>query len=187
MVKYGTAMRVKNLARTGWMLRGIPPSDSETVSSHIFEVVFLSMLIADKLGEAGVRTDVLKIVRMALLHDILEGVTGDIAKNVKDSIANPAQLEEEAVRELEIAGYSDILKELSEGRSLESVIVKLCDNVATLLQGIRYLNKGYTSVLDIVESTKEKVETILESAPVPDEAREVLKNLITKLVVSEEL
>lgn len=187
MVKYGSAMRVKNLARTGWMLRGIPPSDSETVGSHIFEVVFLSMLVADKLNEAGIQVDTLRVMRMALLHDILESVTGDIVKKVKSSMANSTQLEEEAIRELEITNYSDVLKELNEGKSLESLVVKLCDNIATLLQGIRYLNKGYTSVLDIVESTKERIGTALEAASISEEARNVLKSLVTKLVVSEEL
>lgn len=187
MVKHGVAMKVKNLARTGWMLRGIPPSDSETVGSHIFEVTFLSMLIADKLSEAGIHIDTLRTMRIALLHDILESVTGDIVKNVKGSIVNSTQLEEEAIRELEITNYSDILKELNEGKSLESLVVKLCDNIATLLQGIRYLNKGYTSVLDIVESTKERIENILETAPMPEEARDILKSLTTKLIVSEEL
>ncbi|MEM1917584.1 MAG: HD domain-containing protein, partial [Sulfolobales archaeon] len=80
MVRYGLAMRVKNIARTGWMMRGIPPSDSETVGSHSFEVAFLSMLIADRLTSIGVTVDVSKILRLALLHDLTESVIGDIVR-----------------------------------------------------------------------------------------------------------
>ncbi|MEM1962743.1 MAG: HD family hydrolase [Sulfolobales archaeon] len=187
MVRYGLAMRVKNIARTGWMMRGIPPSDSETVGSHSFEVAFLSMLIADRLTSIGVTVDVSKILRLALLHDLTESVIGDIVRAVKESISGSQQLEERAIRELGMDNYVDIYQELLEGKSLEAILIKICDNLATLLQGLRYLSKGYTSVIDIVESTKQRIEEILKSETLSEEARRVISDLIMKLVVSEEL
>ncbi len=180
-------MRVKNIARTGWMMRGIPPSDSETVGSHSFEVAFLSMLIADRLTSIGVTVDVSKILRLALLHDLTESVIGDIVRAVKESISGSQQLEERAIRELGMDNYVDIYQELLEGKSLEAILIKICDNLATLLQGLRYLSKGYTSVIDIVESTKQRIEEILKSETLSEEARRVISDLIMKLVVSEEL
>ncbi|MCX8208590.1 MAG: HD family hydrolase [Sulfolobales archaeon] len=180
-------MRVKNIARSGWMIRGVPPSDSETVSSHIFEVAFLSMLIADRLRGIGVEVDVSKVVKLALIHDIAESVIGDIVRSVKEYIANSRLLEEKALRELGMESYLDLHQELAEGRSLESVIVRICDNLATLLQGLRYFNKGYTSVIDLVNSTKSRLDEILKSEQVPEEARRVLNEVIAKLVISEEL
>ncbi|MEM0066231.1 MAG: HD family hydrolase [Sulfolobales archaeon] len=187
MVRYGLAMRVKNIARTGWMMRGIPPSDSETVGSHSFEVAFLSMLIADRLTSIGVTVDVSKILRLALLHDLTESVIGDIVRAVKESISGSQQLEERAIRELGMDNYVDIYQELLEGKSLEAILIKICDNLATLLQGLRYLSKGYTSVIDIVESTKQRIEEILKSETLSEEARRVISDSIMKLMVSEEL
>ncbi|MEM4921705.1 MAG: HD family hydrolase [Sulfolobales archaeon] len=187
MVKYGLAMRVKNIARTGWMMRGIPPSDSETVGSHSFEVAFLSMIIADRLTSVGVTVDVSKVLKLALLHDLAESIIGDIVRAVKESISGSQQLEERAIRELGMDNYVDIYQELLEGKSLEATLIRICDNIATMLQGIRYLNKGYASVIDIVESTKQRIEEILKSGTLPEEARRVISDLIMKLMVSEEL
>ena len=186
MVRYGLAMRVKNIARTGWMMRGVPPSDSETVSSHSFEVAFLSMLLADRLMSIGVNVDVSKVLRSALLHDLAESVIGDIVRAVKESIGSSQQLEERAIRELGMDNYIDIYQELLEGRSLEAILIRVCDDLATLLQGLRYLSKGYTSVIDIVESTKQRIEEILKSEQLPEEARRVLSDSVMKLMVSEE-
>ncbi|MEM3987202.1 MAG: HD family hydrolase [Sulfolobales archaeon] len=168
-------------------MRGIPPSDSETVGSHSFEVAFLSMLIADRLTSIGVTVDVSKILRLALLHDLTESVIGDIVRAVKESISGSQQLEERAIRELGMDNYVDIYQELLEGKSLEAILIKICDNLATLLQGLRYLSKGYTSVIDIVESTKQRIEEILKSETLSEEARRVISDSIMKLMVSEEL
>lgn len=187
MVKYGLAMRVKNIARSGWMMRGIPPSDSETVSSHSFEVAFLSMLFADRLRSAGVDVDVYKVVKLALLHDLPESVLGDIVRAVKESISDSREIEEKALRELGMDDYLDLFQELAEGKTLESLLIRVCDSLATLLQGLRYLSKGYTSVIDIVESTKHRIEETLKSEQLSEEVRRVLGDSVMKLMVSEEL
>lgn len=186
MVKYGLAMRVKNIARSGWMMRGIPPSDSETVGSHSFEVAFLSMLMADRLQSVGVSVDPSKVVKLALLHDLAESVIGDIVRAVKESMADARQLEEKAMRELGMEDYMDLFHELSEGKSMEAILIRVCDNLATLLQGLRYLSKGYTSVVDIVESTKRRIEEILKMEQIPEEAKRVLSDSVMRLMVSEE-
>ncbi len=187
MVKYGVAVRVKNIARSGWMMRGVPPSDSETVGSHSFEVALLSMLLADRLRSAGIDVDVAKVVRLALIHDLAESVIGDVVRTVKESIAGSRELEERALRELGMEEYLDLLRELAEGKSLESLLVALCDNLATLLQGLRYLGKGYTSVVDLVESVKRKLEEILRSEHLPEDVRRLLEDSVMKLMVSEEV
>ncbi|MCX8184661.1 MAG: HD family hydrolase [Sulfolobales archaeon] len=186
MVKYSLAMRVKNIARSGWMMRGISPSDSETVSSHIFEVAFLSMLIADRLRDTGVDVDISKVIKLALIHDVTESVIGDIVRSVKENIVNSQLLEERALRELGLESYLDLYQELAEGRTLESQLVKICDNLATLLQGLRYVNKGHTSVIDLVESTKSRVEEILKSEQIKEETRRILSEVVMKLLISEE-
>ena len=186
MVKFGVAMRVKSIARMGWMMRGIPPSDSETVGSHSFEVALLSMVLADRLRDRGLEVDVSKVLRLALLHDIAESVIGDIVRSVKESMVDSRQMEEEALRVLGMDAYVALVQELSEGRTLEAVLVKLCDNVATLLQGLRYLNKGYTTVVDIVDEVRRRVEEMLKSEAIPEDARSTLRDVVTRLIVSEE-
>lgn len=187
MIKFGVAMRVKSVARMGWMMRGIPPSDSETVGSHSFEVSVLAMIVADKLRNSGIEVDVSKVLRLALLHDIAESVMGDIVRSVKESMASSRQLEEAALKELGMDIYIPLLHELFEGKTLEALLVKLCDNLATLLQGLRYLNKGYTSVIDIVDAVKQQVDEILSSEVIPEDAKNILGDVTTRLIVAEEV
>lgn len=68
---------LKDQKRVGWEIRGI--RDPESVSDHSWGTALLCLLYA---GAAGV--DVERAVAMALVHDIAEAVTGDVASRVND-------------------------------------------------------------------------------------------------------
>lgn len=72
------ALRLKDETRTGWELRGI--EDPESVADHTWGVALLSLTYAE---EAGVDPD--RAVRLALLHDLPEAVTGDVATRADDA------------------------------------------------------------------------------------------------------
>lgn len=73
-----TALALKDEIRTGWQLRGI--EEPESVAAHSWGVALLALTYAE---EAGVDPDA--AVRLAILHDLPEAVTGDVATRVHET------------------------------------------------------------------------------------------------------
>ena len=73
-----TLYRLKDETRTGWEIRGVV--DPESVADHSWATALLCLLYAD---EAGVNRD--HAVAMALVHDLAESITGDVATRVHDA------------------------------------------------------------------------------------------------------
>lgn len=72
-----TSYRLKEHERSGWLLRGVEMPES--VADHSWGTAFLCMIYA---AEAGVDQD--RSVRMAVVHDIAEAITGDVATRVAE-------------------------------------------------------------------------------------------------------
>ena len=66
------AGKLKKTVRAGWVEKA-NISDPESVADHSYRVTILAALIGDILG-----LDADRMVRMALIHDLSEAVTGDI-------------------------------------------------------------------------------------------------------------
>src|SRR5882762_4800653 len=96
--------RLKNLDRTGWTLRGLPPR-TESVASHSFGVSVTAMLLADDLGARGIQIDVARMLRMALLHDWAETRIGDMPRTATHYFGQNAR------RTAELEAFADIIKE----------------------------------------------------------------------------
>jgi len=90
---YELLSRLKELRRTGWVERGV--KEAESVASHSYSVVFLTVLLADLRG-----IDVGEAARMALLHDLPEAVLGDLTPRMKKSMPSLEEREREVVESL---------------------------------------------------------------------------------------
>ncbi|MFW6260032.1 MAG: HD domain-containing protein [Spirochaetota bacterium] len=97
------AYRLKNQARTGWVLRGV--SEPESVADHSWGTAYLVLLYA---GEAGV--DRAAALEVATVHDLAEAVTGDVATRVREM--NDADVAS-AKREREEAAIAELTREYS--------------------------------------------------------------------------
>ena len=183
-LKYETIMSVKELVRTGWMLRGIPSCVAETVASHTFEVIFLSMIISDRLKRNGVNVDVEKVLRMSILHDIPEAITGDIVKWTKENLVS-LDIDKIALQELGLSNYRDLIVDLLELKSLESEIVKFSDYLATLLQAKRYFRLGYRRVDEIIRSSEEVIKHMENYLPKLSKYKNTINSLYGELISSE--
>jgi putative hydrolase of HD superfamily len=135
--------KLKELPRTGWVESGIP--EPESVAEHSFRTAVLAMLLADLQGlDSG------KSVKMALLHDLAEVMTGDLTPGEKRRRGLTYQAEEEkAVDRLlsrlpgnVAASYRTLLYELREASSPEAELVARADKVEMLLQASEYEGKG---------------------------------------------
>ena len=130
----------KNLVRTGWMQRGVPPAIGETVAQHSWEAGILAYYLSKKLRERGVEVNPEKAVTIAIFHDIGETLLGDLPKWTSERIPQKEDIEAEAIKEL---GLGEELFEEYRGKSLEGQIAKFSEMMSTYLQAKRYLRQGF--------------------------------------------
>ncbi|MCI0336057.1 MAG: HD family hydrolase [Acidobacteria bacterium] len=169
-------MRLKAVPRMGWLLRGV--RDVESVAAHSFGVAFIAMLLADRAKARGMRVDIERVLRMALLHDLTEARTGDLPNTIKQYFesANLKAADERVAKEmlnnLGITGeaYLGLLRDYEHRASLEARLVKAADKLDLLLQASEYEKGGARNLQEFWESAEE------------DFARLELEDLIEDLV-----
>lgn len=67
--------RLKELYRQGWLKRGIPEADCETVAEHVWGTALLTMVLAPAFSPG---LDQGRAIQMALIHDLGEVYAGDL-------------------------------------------------------------------------------------------------------------
>jgi putative hydrolase of HD superfamily len=124
---------LKLTVRTGWKMRQI--EKGETIGSHSFSVSLLAWIFSN---ERGLNSN--KVIKLALVHELLEGIIGDIPA-FTEKHKHKRKLEEKALPELEKILPKEIkdeiislVKELIEGKTIESKIVIQADRLDTLFQ-----------------------------------------------------
>jgi putative hydrolase of HD superfamily len=149
--------RLKMIPRSGWISHGIQLNDVESVADHTFSTAALAMLLADMEADSGRHVDVERVLRMAMLHDLAEGLTFDISKSYLEYIGNRGeaikqQLEQSAWNHI-IGGirsrpiktkYIQLQSEFNAAKTFESQIVHAADKLDILFQINAYLRKGYS-------------------------------------------
>lgn len=65
--------------------------EPETVASHMYRMAVLAMSLAEEVKNV----DIVKCVKMALIHDIAEAIVGDITPRCGHSDESKFKLEEE--------------------------------------------------------------------------------------------
>jgi putative hydrolase of HD superfamily len=137
---------LKNIPRTGWLQRGIPPSVAETVAEHTFEVAAILAVVA---MEAEGRLDTEKLLLMGILHDWGEAIAGDIPRSLAKRLGKGAKSEAETKIMVELAEASGfgsvrtIFEEYEGRKSPEAMVAKIADVLSTLRQARTYLARGY--------------------------------------------
>ena len=159
-----SAGKLKTIPRTGWIDSGV--KDPESVADHSYRTAVAAMVLSDSLG-----LDSLKVLRMALLHDLAEAETGDITPMQKQD--NHAELEDQAMKE--ILGvlpeslrdqYWGIWQEYQSNETPESILLHDSDKIEMILQASEYkqtepdaeLNRFYHAM--VTPSMKKIVEKI---------------------------
>ena len=167
--------RLKEVPRTGWLDRGIPADETESVADHSFGVALVAWLLApDELDRA-------RVVELALIHDLAESVVGDVTpydrealhaldpdtrrnwlnqrqrrsdeRSAEKHVAEDAAIEDLAThlpadqQERLLARWS----ELRERTTPEARFVKEMDVLETWLQSRRYLDRYPDAPMDSFE------------------------------------
>lgn len=150
--------QLKTVPRVGWLVRA-KVKNPESVAEHSYAVALISMLAGDMLG-----LDTLLMLRMAILHDISESLTGDIqpedlAKEKKH------KLEKRAFRALTNhlpsnirSLYRKIFDDFIEQKSEEARLVSQIDKLEMALQAKSYEKKGYKGMEEFYTSAEIRVK-----------------------------
>jgi len=135
--------KLKLTVRTGWDIHDVK-GIKETIGSHSFGATFIAWVMAKK-----EEVDVDRTVKMALIHDLLEGIIGDITPYDKTYRIKEI-LEKEAINKLEKLlpeelkdDVKNLIDELIEGKTKESQIVTQADKLDTAFQAYLYEKEKY--------------------------------------------
>jgi 5'-deoxynucleotidase YfbR-like HD superfamily hydrolase len=120
---------------------------NESVAEHSFHVSIVTLFLYEKYKNIF-NLDFEKIIKTAICHDEPESAEyiGDVPRPIKEN--NPElqkaleMYELKAMEELMGKEYVEYLKEFNEGKTIESLIVKLADTISCLIYSESEINKG---------------------------------------------
>ena len=145
---------LKQTERTGWVEVGV--YQPESVADHTFRTAFLCMLYADM--EA---LDPLKLLRMALIHDLPEAVIGDLTPTQKT--AETRESEETSISHIlsllpkkQRENYLAVWNEYQEGKTKEAEAVRQLEKIEMAMQAKEYEKLGSAKSLErFIKSAQE--------------------------------
>ena len=166
-----------SLARTGWMLRGIPASLAETVAEHSFTSAIIALELALRARESGAELDPYKAAAYALVHDLGEAIIGDISRGAVDPEAKSSSEKDALERlsgDLMVAG---IAAEQTAQETLEATIARVAELIATAHKGGIYRSLGYTLAWEVSENSLAEALELSKKAGILQPVLEVLELL----------
>ena len=150
---FETVGKLKATARSGWIEAGI--QKPESVADHTFRTVIICMIYSDLEG-----LDELKVLRMALIHDFPEAVTGDLTPLKKTR--GSEKKENEAMNQIlsllpeeHRRKYLATWKEYQMGKTREAKAVRQIDKLEMALQAKEY---------EDAKLTRKDLERFMDSA-----------------------
>ena len=174
-----SCMILKDIPRTGWLQRGIPPSEVESVAEHTYEVV--SILAAIGMA-AGKGLDTGRMLLMGTIHDWGEAVSGDMPLSLTVRLGREAKMnvDHSIMRELSeksgMVSLIQIFKDYEKRDSQESILVKIADLLSTMRQAEAYSERGF-KVEDIVEGCSGEIAGLIDRID-SDGVRSLIKMLL---------
>lgn len=137
--------------RSGYALRGI--ADPETVSEHSFHLLFLAWSLALELPDL----DRLRILELALVHDLPEVRTGDLPRTVNRYLPQGAKATAERAAAVELFAplgdhALDLLDEYQSRATPEARFVSVCDKLQLLLKVDAYERWGNAGLDDLANN-----------------------------------
>lgn len=156
------AGELKGTKRTGWLDRGIPPAQTESVADHTWRTALLAWLAAAL--DPGLDAD--RVLKLAMIHDLAEAITGDhppydptLIPDAVDPDARRAFLDRRHVRD----GDRDVAKRTAEAEAMASLLADLPPALAMPLAALwRELEEGISREARFVKQA-DKLETYLQS------------------------
>jgi 5'-deoxynucleotidase YfbR-like HD superfamily hydrolase len=153
----------------------------QTVMQHIGSTALIAMLISDYLNEIGVKNNSEKTLRMAIVHDIEEVISGDIPHELKYDVPHSARLRSTLnelsaytlSKTLDLIGdshlkgeYRKLLDEEKDMATIEAKIVKAADYIDVVIYarleskiGNKTMKKEEARALELYKKILKKIFT----------------------------
>ena len=186
--------KLKCVKRTGWLDRGIPEADVESVADHSLGVALLAWACAVEQRELGAPLDPARVALLAMIHDLPEAETGDAPPYDPSAIPPPADLTERRafLERRHIRGDErQQAKRDAEDAAMRGLLADLPENVHAELQSLwDELHRGESAEARFVKQI-DRLETFLQSrayreqypdAPVSSFKQEVLETIDDSLL-----
>ena len=165
---------LKQLFRQGWLRRGVPARQCESVAEHAFAVAVLALFLVDAHFPDLDRD---RVLRMALLHDFGEIYAGDLTPG--DAVPPEEKHQREANAVAKVLGklpngaeYVALWQEYEAGATPEARFVWQVDRLEMGLQASVYERQGPADLSEFYASAGEALSTP-ELRAVLDEAVEL--------------
>ncbi len=160
---WSQALRLKNEPRRGW-LQSLHVRKIESVADHSFGVAILALFEAERRG-----FDVGHVLKLALVHDLEEAITGDLTPKDKRRLSlrgvssRKKRARQKILTVLPISqktGLEEAWSELDVGRTREARLVKSLDKLEMALQASVYESKGADAekIKDFYRSARRGIE-----------------------------
>lgn len=151
---------LKQLFRQGWLKRGVSADLCESVAEHTLGVALLALFLADTYFP---ELDLLKILKMALIHDLGEVYTGDLTPD--DPIDSQEKYQSEVQSVYKILDkfpngrhFIKLWEEYEVGTSPEAKFVRQIDRLEMGLQAGVYEHQGFNQLSEFFVSTEKSLE-----------------------------
>ncbi len=138
--------KLKSTKRSGWVSHaGI--TEPESVADHSFRCAILAMCIGDLMN-----ADTERLIRMLLLHDVQEALTGDYDSFAKEKMGmSKVKLRERTAVKRVLSTlpadlkkrYVSLWEEFEDRKSFEAVLANDIDKIEMAAQALEYSKQGY--------------------------------------------
>lgn len=156
------ASELKKIPRKGWKEK-VGITNPESVADHSYGTAIMAMILSDNVGNLNSE----RMVKMALLHDLAESITGDfipgeIQKENKKTVENQAM--NEILSKLPphlFHKYSSLWEEYIDCTSKESVMLHEIDRLEMAIQAAKYYGEGFPKarLQEFIESARREIKS----------------------------
>lgn len=183
----GPHRRISRIIRYSTRLRIF----DETVSSHSYFVTLYALIMAHMLQEKGHKINVENVILRALLHDLDEGVSGDIIRIFRQKLKGELEVLNRKSLNYILQDLPKVIKEKyltqwdRKFDNLEGLIVKAADDISGLIYCKEQLQLGNKSFRPIYDNYLDGVLNKLKGTKLSF-IRKDLKNILKTNFVDEQ-
>jgi putative hydrolase of HD superfamily len=156
---FQTVLHLKTIQRQGWKDK-LGMSDPESVADHCYSTTVMAMVLSD-----SKKLDTIRIIKMSLLHDLAETITGDLTPE-KTTKPKKIAAENRAMKKIlttldesQKAEYWGIWREYLQNKSKEARLMHQIDKLEMAIQASEYGKSSFTKsqIMPFLMSAKKEI------------------------------
>jgi len=180
--------KLKQIVRESWL---VDASRKETDAEHSWHITIMALLLSEYANQAGI--DILKVMKMLLIHDVVEIDAGDTFIYDREHAKNQNEREKKAAHRIfgllpsdQQKDFMRLWEEFEAMKTPEARYARAIDSMQPLL--LAYLNGGCSwQIHSIIKSqvidTKKHMGT--GSKPLWEYTQELLDDAVKKGILKE--